>query len=56
MSYPVPPPSYGTTNAQQAEDDHGEPLLANSSRAAAGGGIYNQPAAGDIPDDFKVRA
>ncbi|KAF7782226.1 hypothetical protein Agabi119p4_1602 [Agaricus bisporus var. burnettii] len=53
MSYPVPPPSYGTTNAQQAEDDHGEPLLANSSRAAAGGGIYNQPAAGDIPDDFK---
>lgn len=55
MSYPVPPPSYGTS-AQREDRNLTEPLIADSSRAPAGGGIYNQPAAGDLPDDFKVGA
>jgi len=54
-NYPQPPPSYSTSKpAYVASDD--EPLLGGqgSPRAGpSGGGIYNQPAFGDVPDDFK---
>ncbi|KAG5645205.1 hypothetical protein DXG03_006723 [Asterophora parasitica] len=52
--YPVPPPSYGSTSPTSKPNnnyfrDNGsqEPLLGGSSA------IYNQPAEGDLPDDFK---
>jgi protein lifeguard len=52
--YPIPPPSYGSTspknNTNREEAQH--PLLASSSHGA--GGIYDQPAHDDVPDDFKV--
>ncbi|KAJ7780501.1 glutamate binding protein [Mycena maculata] len=50
--YPVPPPSYGasTTHKPTTRDDTREPLLGSSSQ---GGGIFDQPEAGDVPDDFK---
>ncbi|KAG7098372.1 hypothetical protein E1B28_000330 [Marasmius oreades] len=58
--YPVPPPSYQTTQPSPAKsgrqlfrDDSRDPLLGNSSRTA-GGAFYDQPEAGDLPDDFKV--
>jgi hypothetical protein len=59
--YPAPPPSYqAPPKAQRSyfpgEDDH-EPLLGGSSNGpgpSSGGGIYNQPSEGDLPDDFKV--
>lgn len=57
--YPVPPPSYGSAapaakhnNNYFEEREAQEPLLGSSSRGA--GGYYDQPAQGDIPDDFKV--
>jgi len=57
-NYPVPPPSYGQANTQKSTyhsvDDTREPLLGSSSRGG-GGGIYDQPSAGELPDDFKVR-
>jgi len=58
-NYPVPPPAYGPTAAQQNSNYHSvdetrEPLLATSSRGGAGG-FYDQPDQGDLPDDFKVR-
>lgn len=56
--YPVPPPTYGSaasspksTNVWSDREAH-DPLLGSSSRGA--GGIYDQPAHGDLPDDFKV--
>ncbi|PPQ95324.1 hypothetical protein CVT26_008169 [Gymnopilus dilepis] len=54
-NYPVPPPAYGAAGSPkrasyQAVDESREPLLASTS---AGGGIYDQPAQGDLPDDFK---
>ncbi|KAH7913249.1 inhibitor of apoptosis-promoting Bax1-domain-containing protein [Hygrophoropsis aurantiaca] len=54
--YPVPPPSYqsaGPSNKRTlAQDDEAaEPLLGRSR--SPGGGIYDQPAPGDLPDDFK---
>ncbi|KAH7920151.1 hypothetical protein BV22DRAFT_1021777 [Leucogyrophana mollusca] len=54
--YPVPPPSYqgaGPSNkpTYAREDDAAEPLLGRSR--SPGGGIYDQPAQGDLPDDFK---
>ncbi|KAF8871871.1 inhibitor of apoptosis-promoting Bax1-domain-containing protein [Gymnopilus junonius] len=55
-NYPVPPPAYGSAgspkraNYQGVDEEAREPLLASTS---AGGGIYNQPAQGDLPDDFK---
>ena len=60
-NYPVPPPSYGSAEnspkrANFPED--AEPLL-GGQRFAAGpssaNAIYEQPAFGDIPDDFKVQ-
>ncbi|KAF9567939.1 UPF0005-domain-containing protein [Agrocybe pediades] len=54
-NYPVDPPAYGPSNAQKpnyhAADQAREPLLGSSSRG--GGGIYEQPNAGELPDDFK---
>lgn len=52
-SYPVPPPGYGTTNAQQGRNEVHEPLLGRSSRDEPGG-FYDQPAPGELPDDFKA--
>ena len=60
-NYPVSPPSYGSAAAQGPkpnnkyfdEREGQEPLLASSSRNGAGG-IYDQPAHDDVPDDFKV--
>jgi len=59
-SYPVPPPSYrasGSTPkpARNVELDDQEPLLGGGARPASPGGIYEQPAPGELPDDFKVR-
>ncbi|TFK70571.1 hypothetical protein BDN72DRAFT_766309 [Pluteus cervinus] len=53
--YPVPPPSYGSTSPKSNTGNWGnrqaqEPLLGSPSR---GGAIYDQPAEGDLPDDFK---
>lgn len=59
-NYPVPPPAYGPAgspkraNYQAVDDEAREPLLASTS--AGGGGIYDQPAQGDLPDDFKVNS
>jgi len=56
--YTAPPPSYqAPPKAQRSyfpgEDDH-EPLLGGSAASGpSSGGIYNQPAEGDLPDDFK---
>lgn len=47
-NYTVPPPSYKT---YQSVDETREPLIAGSS---SGGGIFDQPSPGDLPDDFKV--
>ncbi|KAF9462430.1 inhibitor of apoptosis-promoting Bax1-domain-containing protein [Collybia nuda] len=56
--YTVPPPSYGSAappakpnNNYFEEREAQEPLLGGSSRGA--GGYYDQPAQGDLPDDFK---
>jgi len=55
--YPVPPPSYGAYGASgsspkpNSRDETQEPLLGSSSHS--GGGIFDQPEAGDVPDDFK---
>jgi FtsH-binding integral membrane protein len=60
MSYPVPPPSYGASGSSPrphhsfTEDETHEPLLGGfRSPGQSGGGIYDQPAQGDLPDDFK---
>jgi hypothetical protein len=56
--YPVPPPSYIPSGSSRkpppafAEDDATSPLLGRSR--SPGGGIYDQPQQGDLPDDFKV--
>ncbi|EIW83416.1 UPF0005-domain-containing protein [Coniophora puteana RWD-64-598 SS2] len=53
--YPVPPPSYGTAGPnKQYRNEANEPLLAG--QRSPGGGIYDQPEAGDVPDDFKYGA
>jgi len=57
-NYPVPPPAYGPSspkrsNYQPVDDESREPLLASSSSPSRGGGIYDQPRQGDLPDDFK---
>jgi hypothetical protein len=56
--YPAPPPSYGSGPAPKSyrDDDATSPLLGARSEAGPSNGIYNQPAEGDLPDDFKVRA
>ncbi|EIM82801.1 UPF0005-domain-containing protein [Stereum hirsutum FP-91666 SS1] len=57
-NYPVPPPSYGsTTPTKPHAQESAEPLLGgqryNESGPSSGGAFYDQPAAGDLPDDFK---
>jgi hypothetical protein len=57
-NYPQAPPSYSATKPASALSDD-EPLLGGYRSPQAGpssGAIYNQPAAGDLPDDFKVCA
>ncbi|KAI0063489.1 UPF0005-domain-containing protein [Artomyces pyxidatus] len=56
--YPVPPPSYGATTPSPktpvASDESGHPLLSpRYTDAGPSSGIYNQPAPGELPDDFK---
>jgi FtsH-binding integral membrane protein len=61
--YPVPPPSYGASGSTPKPhhsfargDESHEPLLGGSSSPpfrSGGGGIYDQPDQGDLPDDFK---
>ncbi|PFH47830.1 hypothetical protein AMATHDRAFT_151176 [Amanita thiersii Skay4041] len=52
--YPVPPPSYGAASPISKPGNYAdqEPLLGGSPNASPSG-IYNQPAHGDLPDDFK---
>jgi len=52
--YPVPPPGYqpsGSSTKPNYGSNVSEPLLGRSR--SPGGGIYDQPEQGDIPDDFK---
>lgn len=55
MSYPVPPPSYSNPPGKNYQSDGShEPLLGSPRAGGSGaGGVYDQPSAGDIPDDFK---
>ncbi|KAI0314285.1 UPF0005-domain-containing protein [Amylostereum chailletii] len=59
-NYPVPPPSYGSTTPSPKDthfNESAEPLLASQrvyeAGPSSGNGIYDQPAPGDLPDDFK---
>ena len=59
MSHANPPPPYpgnvGKLSAVPPEDEAAQPLLGSPvAGTSAAGGIYNQPALGDVPDDFKV--
>ncbi|TFK53648.1 hypothetical protein OE88DRAFT_1266689 [Heliocybe sulcata] len=49
-SYTAPPPAYAPKNASHVAPDEeaAQPLLGSPGRA-----IYDQPLAGDVPDDFK---
>ncbi|KIK79131.1 hypothetical protein PAXRUDRAFT_834250 [Paxillus rubicundulus Ve08.2h10] len=52
--YPVPPPLYqpsGSATKPKYGSNPSEPLLGRSR--SPGGGIYDQPEQGDVPDDFK---
>ncbi|KAF8893485.1 inhibitor of apoptosis-promoting Bax1-domain-containing protein [Infundibulicybe gibba] len=59
-NYPVPPPSYGASGSSPKpnpyfssnHDQQSEPLISGASRSGAGG-IFDQPAQDDLPDDFK---
>ncbi|KAF9010601.1 UPF0005-domain-containing protein [Cyathus striatus] len=57
--YPVPPPAYNTSRSPSPKNYHStedarSPLLGNSAQASSSaGGIFDQPAHGDLPDDFK---
>jgi len=57
--YPRPPPSYGAAPSSNryhspGQDASADPLLGdNRYQAGPSNGIYNQPAPGDLPDDFK---
>ena len=55
--YPLPPPAYQATGSSRKPlidlaPDAVEPLFGRAQ--SPGGGIYDQPEQGDIPDDFKV--
>jgi len=55
--YPVPPPSYGSTSpspkSPNAQINSGTRYQYHDEPGSSAG-IYNQPAPGDLPDDFKV--
>lgn len=58
-NYPTAPPSYtGPTNkisTATPDEEAAQPLLNSRAGPSAGfGGYYDQPDAGDVPDDFKV--
>ncbi|KAI0355608.1 UPF0005-domain-containing protein [Trametes cingulata] len=58
MSYANPPPPYpgnvGKLSSVPPEDEAAQPLLGSPvAGTSAAGGIYDQPALGDVPDDFK---
>ena len=58
-NYTQPPPSYPSNNklASVAPDEEAhQPLLPQAGPSAGMGGYYDEPLAGDVPDDFKVRA
>ena len=53
--YPIPPPSYGSTSPPPKSPNL--PIYSGGSyrdEPGSSAGIYNQPAPGDLPDDFKV--
>jgi hypothetical protein len=53
--YPIPPPSYGSTSPSPKSPN--PPIYSGISyhdEPGSSAGIYNQPAPGDLPDDFKV--
>ncbi|KZT21406.1 UPF0005-domain-containing protein [Neolentinus lepideus HHB14362 ss-1] len=52
-SYTAPPPAYAPKAGQVAPDEEAAQPLLGSPSYAAGGAIYDQPLAGDVPDDFK---
>jgi hypothetical protein len=55
--YPVPPPSYGSTSPSPKSPNsqlHAGARYQDMPGPSAG--IYNQPAPGDLPDDFKVHS
>jgi hypothetical protein len=52
--YPIPPPSYGSTSPSPKSPN--PPIYSGISyhdEPGSSAGIYNQPAPGDLPDDFK---
>jgi len=56
-NYPQPPPQYSSTKSTQ-NNEAAEPLLGRSTSprpgpSHGGGAFYDQPAFGDVPDDFK---
>lgn len=60
--YPAPPPSYQAAgpapNKPYRDNDASSPLLGSPRSQPAqgpsgGNGFYDQPAEGDLPDDFK---
>ncbi|EKM54192.1 uncharacterized protein PHACADRAFT_257866 [Phanerochaete carnosa HHB-10118-sp] len=56
-NYPVPPPSYSNNKdltSVSSDEEAQQPLLRPQAGPSAGmGGYYDQPLAGDVPDDFK---
>lgn len=58
-NYTQPPPSYSGQNKMASNDEEAElqaPLLPRAGPSAGFGGYHDQPLAGDVPDDFKVRS
>lgn len=57
-NYTQPPPEYGSApkySDEPAEEEAQQPLLRPQAGPSAGlTGYYDQPEAGDVPDDFKA--
>ena len=57
-NYTQPPPSYPSNNKLSSvapDEEAQQPLLSSHAGPSAGfGGYYDEPLAGDVPDDFKV--
>ncbi|EMD37324.1 hypothetical protein CERSUDRAFT_65023 [Gelatoporia subvermispora B] len=56
-NYTQAPPPYqgspGKVSSVSQEDEAAQPLLGSPRAGPSAGGIYDQPAFGDVPDDFK---
>ena len=52
--YPIPPPSYGSTSSPKSPNPPIYSGVSYRDEPGSSAGIYNQPAADDLPDDFKV--